>query len=354
MRVLGASLLWGGLAGLMLPALAVAADFPGASGMAPLNDHSYLCVQDVKDKPENEGKARFGALIVFTPEERKEFPGLGMLSYTPLSWCYGANVDCCEDFPSDLEAVCAVPGHPGEYYASESGYWGSRYGRLFHLVTHAGEHETWSVTIDQVLHLPHFADQVEGIACAATEDGRLLLILGERGGMGDEGSSGQLHWGWIDGLEAAQDGNAPANWQYDSMEVSNPHALAYPTARSVGDLYLDDSGNLWAASAYDPDADYGPFASGVRAVANVDPDSDYPVTAEDLAGDSWLVEGMKIEAIASGCTPDSSICFATDDEGYGGVWRPLGVPTDLNGDGTSVDSGAVEDTADDPSPTNEH
>jgi hypothetical protein len=151
-----------------------------------------------------------------------------------------------------------------------------------------------------------------------------------------------LHWGWLDGLEAAQDGAAPPAWEYDSLAVANPFNAAYPVARAVSDLYLDAAGNLWTASAFDPDADSGPFVSAVWAAAFVNADDETPVTDAGLATDSWLLEGLKIEALSSPCTPGGVLSFATDDEGYGGIWRPLGAPTDFQG-GSSITSEETEE-----------
>lgn len=318
---------------------AVASEFPGASGMAPLNERAYLCVQDAKDRPDNLGADRFGALIVFTEKERAQYGGnLPMLSYTPLSWSYSQNMPPNSPFPSDLEALCAISGRSGEFLACESGYWEGKYGRLFHLKVNAGENETWSVLVERAVQLPKLNGEVEGIACAAATDGRLLLILSERGGAVPYWS-GRLLTYWLDlaGGEMIRVGNEPAadaaefvmpRFGLENHPVGMRNSLFHPRGRAISDLYLDPMGQLWGAAAAD-NGDAGPFTSYVFRLGMVDAQSG---RIETLMGSDplWTVEGLKIEALSGPPTSAVSgavLSFATDDEGYGGIWRPLGPAT---------------------------
>ena len=43
----------------------------------------------------------------------------------------------------------------------------------------------------------------------------------------------------------------------------------------------------------------------------------------------WRVDGLKVEALAASIIANTSLCFATDDEHYGAVWRPLGQATSI-------------------------
>jgi hypothetical protein len=307
------------LSALLLAAPAFAAPFPGASGMARLDDTHYLCVQDRKA---DKSGAAVGVLSVHPAADSG--PGGRLLDYAPLElrdW-HGAKAN-------DLEAVCALPGGGLDFLACESGYYHGAYGRLFVLHAEQGRHG-WKVKQEQTLQLPQFADQIEGLACAGGDAGRVLLILSERGGK-DGGSPGQLHWGWLDELRAAQRGpGRPAEgWSFQSVEIPNPFDASYPGARAVSDLYLDPEGTLWTASAYDPDTDYGPFTSCVWPVASVDPQAEEAVTRMLDWDRTWLLEGLKIEALSAPCTEGAYFSIATDDEGYGGIWRPLGEPTDI-------------------------
>jgi hypothetical protein len=319
---------------------AFAAPFPGASGMAQLDATHYLCVQDRKaDQP----GACLGVLAVHPQAEAKR--GQPVLTYAPLE-VHGWQGDRA----SDIESVCPLPGDGSLFLACESGYWQGRYGRLFELRVTRGKHG-WSARLERTLQLPELPDEVEGLACQANPAGRVLLLLGERGGR-SPGDSGRLDWGWLDELAAAQQGaGRPAQgWQFTSADVSNPFG-AYPQARAVSDLYLDPDGMLWVASAYDPDADCGPFASCVWDLATVDASADAPeeqVAMLSTAAQDWLMEGLKIEALGPPCLEGAVLSVATDDEGYGGVWRPLGTPTDiLQG---SDDSGSGDESGSNPAP----
>ena len=320
---------------------AFAAPFPGASGMAVLDATHFLCVQDVKAEVPG---PRIGVLKV--NPDAKSSHGQKLLDYTPLeigNW-HGERA-------SDLESICPLPGTEHGYLACESGYWQGRYGRLFELRAAHGAHG-WSVKLVHTLQLPALDDQIEGIACDTDAAGRVMLILGERGGA-SEGANGQLVWGWLDDLQAAQHvGRKPENWDHDSLEIPNPFD-SYPQARSISDLYLDSDGTLWASSAYDPDRDCGPFASCVWPIATVNPISE---TAVNRIGNDderrWLMEGLKIEAVCAPCTPGALLSVATDDEDYGGVWRPLGKPTNIPQDDTDTSTPPAEsgDTTAPPAP----
>lgn len=317
--------------------LAQASDFPGASGMAPLNERAYLCVQDAKDKPENLGADRFGALIVFTEEERAKYDGkLPKLSYTPLTWYYSQSIPAGTPFPSGLEAVCAIPGRELEYLACESGYWDGKYGRLFHLKVRAGQNETWSVEILRAIQLPQLSGEVEGIACAQSSTGRHLLILGEGGGAVPYWP-GRLHFHWLDlpSGEMARVGSGPLqvgeysaalpSFGYARQFVPMRSMLAHPLGRAISDLYLDPMGQLWAAAAADNGA-AGPFTSYVYRLGLVDAEAG---SLDSLPGVDplWTVDGLRIKALCGPpgpATPGAVLSFATDDEGYGGVFRVLG------------------------------
>ncbi len=308
-----------------------AADFPGASGMAKLDDSHYLCVQDTKAHSD---KARLAVLTVNSfyalSEEAVEAVCQGGQSQIPVQDAeLGVSMNYTSlpcDWPeafggrsSDLEAVHAINGRPGEYLATESGYWQGKFGRLFHLKV-SGAGDNWTAQVLRAYQLPHFEGEVEGLACQLQKDDSILVIFGVRGGT-PAYAPGRLCWGSIrpgadpPSLEMTPEGmvGTEINW----AAFSNS-----PGERSISDLYLDEAGGLWVSGAED-NGNAGPFRSYVWLEGNVSHDPNYAISNYRNQQYYWRVEGFKIEAIAAPCTSGSPLCFATDDEAYGGVWRPL-------------------------------
>jgi len=309
---------------VLISQAAQAAPFTGASGMAYVPEaNQYLCVQDVKT-PDASG--RFGFLST-------GFPSSDPYVDLPVDWH--------DTLPaSDLEALCPVPGTSSEFLACESGYWMGKFGRLFHirllqngspeLVARSGYAQSnppqapapppdvWTVEVLRTIQLPILSGQIEGIACVRKGDGGLLLLLGERGG-DTAYSSASILWGELD--LAAGSFNLTPNGQI-GVEVSWPLRSSWPWDRAISDLYIDPSGYLWISGADDA-ADFGPFRSYIQVAGRINPDVDYPVDMYMPQVRNWALDGVKVEAIAAPSTPGSVLCYATDDELYGGIWRPL-------------------------------
>ena len=106
----------------------------------------------------------------------------------------------------------------------------------------------------------------------------------------------------------------------------SPSNYLQPWGRSCTDLYLDPGGAIWVAAVEDS-SDAGPFRSIIYRYGHLNSESwgrdDYFMPSGYM--ESWVIEGVKIEALAAPCIPGSAMSYATDDENYGGVWRPLGL-----------------------------
>jgi hypothetical protein len=112
------------------------------------------------------------------------------------------------------------------------------------------------------------------------------------------------------------------------------HALAGPEplptetkTRGIADLRLDPSGDgtLWAASAFDPDSDDGPFAGAVRCLGRMSVDAGGRLTFDATTGGSILhLSPHKVEAIDRVPGPSGGFALASDDENLGGsfAWFP--------------------------------
>lgn len=277
--------------------------------MAWMGGDRYLVVHDTKvhrDHP------RLGVIEVGGEE------GVRYRAIEVSDWGHG------DGRSSDLESVCALPGRPDEFLAAESGTWEGAFGRIFHL----------RVTSDQaeVLHaerLPGLADNgpetwgdnFEGIACTSRSDGRVLVVLGERGGT-QTNLQGSLRWAVYHADEHWFDWSAEG---IAGIPISAPGAwISLETRRDVADLFLDPEGVLWSVASEDA-GDSGPFRSLIWAVGRVDADAPTPIDLYQDPPIGWILDGLKVEAIsvAPEHLPFAQMSVGTEDENLGGVWRPL-------------------------------
>ncbi len=285
----------------------------GISGMAAIDESRYIVVRDLKGF---EDGARIGLLQTFEDQR---------YSIDPISVSDWSHPD---GRPSDLEAVCSTPWRPGEFLIIESGHWEGRYGRLFHMRIQLSSMGL-SAEVLQSYDMPEFdtkgpddpGDEMEGLACAPRSDGRTLVMVGERGGS-TAYPNGLLRWFTLDpdandvewtpegrtGLEV----DAPGEWHVRELN------------RDVSALHLFADGTLWAA-ATDDVSDVGPFSSVVYQLGQVWPDAESPILLLPEFAVERTVSGFKIEGLADGteATPISNFAIGTEDEVFGGTWRPL-------------------------------
>lgn len=280
---------------------APAADY---SGMVQMPDRgTYLVVHDTKTGPEPPWVSRIGVLSL-SPR--------GELAYQSLpitDWGAG------EEQPNDLESCCPIPGRPDEYLIAESGYYQGRFGRLFRIrVTRLPGSVLYHGQVLGVLRPEPLPDagyttpgprQFEGMACLPSGSD-LLLVLGRRGG---EGEPGALSWGRLD-LEPM------------AFEPLGEEPLSFSSSvRACADLLFFE-GRLWSVASRDP-GDLGPFWSAVYPAGTFRFDGSRADFESAEARAAWRLDGLKVEALAECDLPDSPLCIGTDDEDYGGVWRPL-------------------------------
>ena len=65
------------------------------------------------------------------------------------------------------------------------------------------------------------------------------------------------------------------------------------------------------------------FQSVVYSAGKLDFNKSPPVDRSVQSKQRWQVDGFKVEGLAPTALSGSKLSFATDDEEYGGVWRPL-------------------------------
>ncbi|MEX2188537.1 MAG: hypothetical protein WD875_17135 [Pirellulales bacterium] len=280
----------------------------GIGGMAWLDARRLLVVHDTKvgsDGP------RIGVLRISSSGEPRYRAAI-------VDWSKAGGES------NDLEALAAIPDKPGEFFAVESGYYQQQYGRLIRLRAKFEENGVCRVATVSAWQLPDDTDNVEGLVCVSRGAGKLLIVLGERGGEVSEAStSGRLRWTELDldrpgRLSIGE--NAQALLPIPTAGWARPKSV-----RGCGDLYLDAKGRLWSAAAEDP-GDAGPFRSVIFHAATVDAKAGSAVRVEVKPAAKWTLDGAKVEAITDPLAGVGELCIATDDENYGALWRPLALP----------------------------
>jgi hypothetical protein len=269
----------------------------GYSGLWPIDKSTFLVVHDVKADC---AEPRLGTLTVqsgVTPV------------YEPIELDWGAEP------PNDLEAVCAVPGTDNEFLLAESGYYNGKFGRLFH-VRLVRQLERRIVEVKGRIELPKDTENIEGLACLASNSKALIILLGERGGS-EKDPTGRIRWAPLDLVS------------YTPIKIIDEREFVLPAASPAGknvrgcaDLFIDTAHRIWTVATQDR-GDDGPFRSVVYQAGTVDPNAAVPVQMLPSTTAAWTLDGVKVEGISTSPFEDSPISVATDDERYDGIWRPL-------------------------------
>lgn len=343
--------------------------FAGASGMAQISDNAYLCVQDTKaDRP----GSRIGILTVDTEK--------GGYDYLPLE------PDWEGELPHDLESAFALRDRPGELLLCESGAYENwttheyHIGRIFHIRLTAAA-ESWDFELLGTIPIPEHLHEIEGMFLlpvfnpediqfdrdlfgdvdvardALVQEAMAAAGLEEAGA--DEAA---LDWGApgvrqpqpsdLPGRDLAylilctrggDEAYEPASFHENVIDLKN-HELrelrngqgidisvppqSDPFQRGCSDVYLDRVGILWIVSCSDL-GDNGPFNSRIYRYGQYDIERGYGMSRSIYDNTSWFISGLKVEALCGSVMEGSTLCYATDDEGFGGIWRSLGAATSL-------------------------
>lgn len=356
-------------------AAAYADEFPGASGMALIDDTHFLIVRDTKyDQPGE----RLGILSV---------DPLGGYDYLPLA------VDWPLRPAHDMESCYGFRTRPGEFLAAESGSYHKDWqdpeselyqGRIWHLKV-TGAEGGWQVEVLKTYDIPWELHEIEGMfslyMSASFGTGSYMppffspneVILdsdtymgsaeleaeGPTGGWDDpqiyesgnaveeffSGSAGltrpaivlvtrggeqpyepaTFYWGYVDFDAGTLEFDDAGRRGIPLQSQSSP---GQPWTRGCSDIYVDNQGVLWIATTQDA-SDSGPFRSTVYRYGPFDQTQAYAYMGGSavMPGEAkWTLDGFKIEALGAPVIAGSVLSFATDDEGFGGIWRPLGPP----------------------------
>ncbi len=280
----------------------------GLSGMEKLNDSSYVVVYDKK----NYNSGNRIAILTAKGKSGYKTDEVEVKNWKDL---LGKS--------SDLESVCAVPDTKNEFFIIESSYWMGKYGRIFHIRISGNKAEVLNV-----YHIPDKKDidnasgfNFEGSICLK-QNNNLYIILGERGGS-KKHPEGSLIVGIL------RDGESSIDWaSYKDkiIQVKAPFSdINLKETRSISDLYLNVSGEIFASAAVDK-GDNGPFKSIIYKIGIVSFENDnLIITPATDSKPLWTIDGFKIEAISSAPShfKDAKMSIGTEDENYPGVWRVI-------------------------------
>ncbi|MEG3435807.1 hypothetical protein V0288_01625 [Pannus brasiliensis CCIBt3594] len=264
----------------------IVATLPDISGLAWVEDGRFLAVHDAKDP----SSARISLLSV--PEDGKT---LSWQSLT-VNWPESSGIG------KDLEAITAIPG-TDFFLLAESGDRKPNQ-RLF-LISYKNE----KVKILAVTNWPVPVENVEAIAVTRVND-RYLFLYAERA---ENRSGTDIRWTTLT-LDPLRFG------EFRSVSFTSPFGSG-EYVRQISDLALDSQGNLYIASTRDP-GDKGAFRSAIYRIGRVSGESG--VILDPNPRPLGEIDGLKVEGVTiQKRTTGDRLFFGTDDEDYGGVFRPL-------------------------------
>ncbi len=282
----------------------------GYSGMASLDDSSYVVVYDKKSF---QSGSRIAILTI------KNSTGYTVDEIQIDDWKHK------EGKASDLESICALPDTKDEFFAVESSYWLGKAGRIFHIKINGKK-----IQILNVYNIPNKEDipdnkagsyNFEGSVCLKNKD-KLFLILGERGGSKQHPESSLI-------IGVLENGKKTFDWSTYKDDITLIKAPFSTTNdklnRSISDLYLNDKGELFASAAID-EGDAGPFKSIIYKIGTVSFNGDkLIITPSESQKPLYTIDGFKVESLSSSPSrfKESSFSIGTEDENYPGVWRVL-------------------------------
>lgn len=279
---------------------------PDLSGIAWIGNNSFLAVHDAKF-PEEASAPR--ASLLTLPSEH------GGTVVTPLNvtWPNGENPG------SDLECVARIPGpvqspETSRFLLGESGDNDRGSKRIF-----LAELNNNTLLVNDTVAWPIEIHNVEGCEVAAIGD-ELVFIFAERA----QGSpTTDINWGslLLDPLSFGP---------VKSIEFRAPveEAGVDPGFRPVSAIEVDQDGNLFISSAFDPDIDEGPFWSQVWLAGHIASDQALgpQISLLDPPEQVASIDGFKVEGLTTRPAANDSgteVIIGTDDEFHGGVLRVL-------------------------------
>lgn len=271
-----------------------ASTLPDLSGIGWLGGDEFVGVHDAKN-PDELDRPRVSILRFTGDPEGTVFRTVDLEWPDPL----GAS--------SDLESVAAIPGTNNVLFA-ESGDDGDPDFRRVFMARWDGE----SMSVVDYAPWPVDVVNVEGMAVAEVGSGYVFVFAERAQGK----PSTQIRW-------ATFDPETLGFGSFSSVRFDNPDSDRLN--RPVVGIDIDNRGKVYVVSAFDPDADNGPFRSSVYRVGRlVDDDNGPQLILREQPAVVGHVDGFKMESVTVGeVDGQREIFIGTDDENLGNVLRPL-------------------------------
>jgi hypothetical protein len=283
-------------------------NLPDISGIAWMEGDTFLSVHDSKNDDQERGRTRVSVLTL--PAAFSSPRGVGQqpsLSFRPLKVVWPS------DEPHDLESIARIPNTP-QVLLVESGDDASASKRIFLAALRTAE----QLTIDEVVPWPVPIHNVEASA-VFTLGAQLYFAYAERA---DGLSRTEIRW-------ARMHLNPLRFERFSSAKYAA--RLKGPGVRPVVALDIDAAGRVFAATAYDPGNDNGPFRSVVSCIGQFRSGSGgksrfVPAAASQAVA---IQNGYKVAGVAIRPRQDGriEIYAGTDDENFGASFRQVLLPS---------------------------
>lgn len=274
-------------------------NLPDLSGLAWLKEDSFLAVHDSKSVDVHQPRVS----LITLPQSSKG------LEWRPLN----INWQSVDGLAMDLESITPIPDTNFFVLAESSNYQKHR-GRLFLM-----KFENSTLKPIAITNWPQNIINIEAIATTKLNN-QFYFFYAERGA--DQPST-NICWTTLS-LEPFAMGKCHPT-QFRTLDPT-------PHIRQISDLAIDASGNIYIASAFDPNQDNGPFKSSVWKIGKVELDQTNLPQINLVPENHAIAEidGFKVESLAlrPSQNKEPEIFIGTDDENYGGAIRLL-PPVDI-------------------------
>ena len=269
-------------------------NLPDLSGLVWLQDDQFLAVHDSKSRDKNKPRVS----LINLPQSS------GGVTWQPfkIEW------ESVGGVAMDLESITKIP-ETNLFILAESSNYKKHRGRLFLM-----QFEDSTLKPIAITNWPENIDNIEGIAVTKIND-QFYFFYAERGA--DQPST-HICWTTLS-LEPFEIGKC------HKTQFSTPDPT--PHIRQISDLTIDTLGNIYIASALDPNQNNGPFKSSVWKIGKVELDQTNLPQIKLVQKNNAIAEidGFKVESLAlrPSQNQEPEIFIGTDDENYGGVIRLL-------------------------------
>jgi hypothetical protein len=292
-------------------AIARASQLLDISGVSWVDGDAFLVVHDGKSDPTESSRPRVSLLLL--PNDVSSPPDLAREA-TDGAFFRDIQIDWHDVEPNDLESIARIPG-TRQFLFAESGDDCTDFQRIFL----ASVDSEYAVTIDDATRWPSSAEcaigayNVEAMAVFRL-GGHDFLVYAERA----EGlPSTELRWARL-ALNPLRLG------PFSSVRFSAKERGE--GVRPIVALEVDSRGDVYAATAYDPGDDGGPFRSWVSKIGQfrAAPRGGAQFVPSGKFGDVARQDGYKIEGIAvRPTTTEVEVYAGTDDENWGADFRKV-------------------------------